>query len=231
MTSISTYDLEPRERIASLVGVTICFLVPAYLSSADLGLSLVDATNPMAMLINEGAIWAVTLALLAIVVFWERQPLTSIGLGRPGWEAICLGALCVAPLIVLSMAMGAVLRAFGASESDHSQTGMILSLPLWLQVFIGITAGFTEEILFRGYAIERATRLTGNRVLGAFLPIMIFGFVHLPFWGTAHAVIAGSTGFWLSLIYLWRRNLWVNITAHVLLDSVLFVALDINSSL
>ena len=230
MANVSVNDLTPNERIASLVGVSVVLLVPAYLSAHDLGLSLVKTTDPAAMVINEFAIWSVVLALLAIVVCWERNPITSIGIGRPSWEAICLGVLCTAPLLVLSMGTGALLRMLGAPAGDNAQAGMILGLPLWLQFFVAVTAGFTEEILFRGYAIERVTLLTGSRKLGGIIPILIFGAVHAPFWGLAHAVIAGSTGFWLTLIYLWRRNLWVNIVAHGLLDAVLFVAIDINAA-
>ena len=79
----------------------------------------------------------------------------------------------------------------------------------------------------RGYAIERTTELTGSRWLGAIIPIFVFGAVHAPFWGVGHAVVAGLTGAWLTLVYLWRRNLWTNIAAHALLDGLVFVSVDL----
>ena len=228
-TSVSVNDLRPGEIVASLTGIALAFLVPTYLAATRLGLFLVDATAPSAMLINELAIWLATLVILAIVLFWHRLPLTSIGLSRPSPADICLGAMCTAPLLILSLAVGGLLDVFGAPPSGPTQAALILSLPVWLQLFVAITAGFTEEILFRGYAIERATLVTGNRIAGALIPILIFGVVHTPFWGLPHAIIACSTGFWLSLLYLWRRNLWVTITAHALLDGVLFVAIDLKA--
>ena len=35
------------------------------------------------------------------------------------------------------------------------------------------------------------------------------------------------TGAWLTLVYLWRRNLWTNIAAHALLDGLVFVSVDL----
>jgi membrane protease YdiL (CAAX protease family) len=230
MTSISVNDLQPRERIASLVGITIAFIAPAYISAGDLGRSLGQPTPLGATLINEGAIWSVALVVLGIVIFWERYPLKSIGIGRPTLDSILLGVLCIAPLLLLSIVTTAVLRAFGTSAMDSGQTVTVLALPFWLQLFVAVTAGFTEEILFRGYAVERATLLSGSRWFGALVPSLLFGMMHAPFWGLPHAIIAGMTGFWLTLIYLWRRNLWVNIAAHALLDGFLFIAVDVNAA-
>jgi uncharacterized protein len=230
VTSISVNDLQPRERIAALVGVSIAFIAPAYISANDLGQFLGEPSPLAATLINECAVWSVVFVILGIVLFWERHPLKSIGLGLPTWDAILLGALCVAPLLLLSMTTGGILRAIGTSAQDNGQTVMILTLPLWLQLFVAVTAGFTEEILFRGFAVERVTLLSGSRWFGAVVPSLLFGTMHAPFWGLPHAVIAGATGFWLTLIYLWRRNLWVNIAAHVLLDGFLFIVVDINAA-
>jgi membrane protease YdiL (CAAX protease family) len=71
------------------------------------------------------------------------------------------------------------------------------------------------------------TELTRSRWLGAIVPIFIFGAVHAPFWGIAHAIVAGMSGLWLTLLYLWRRTLWANITAHALLDGLVFIAVDV----
>jgi uncharacterized protein len=230
MTSISVNDLQPRERIAALMGVVIAFIAPAYISAGNPGLSFGQLTAPAAIMINEFAFWLVVFAIFGIVLAGERYSLKSIGLNPPTWDAILLGALCVAPLLLLSLITGGVLRAFGASAQDSGQTVVVLTLPLWIQLLVAVTAGFTEEILFRGYAVERVTLLSGSRWFGAFVPCLLFGTMHAPFWGLAHAIVAGATGFWLTLIYLWRRNLWVNITAHVLLDGFLFIAVDVNAA-
>jgi membrane protease YdiL (CAAX protease family) len=216
----------PRRRLASLAGLFVALVLPAALSASAGELPL-NETAIGAVLLNEAVVWSLALLVLAIVLFWERRPLASIGLGRPTRGAILAGAGVTGALLVLAMIAGLALQAAGMSTTDESQVALVVGLPIWLQLFLALSAGFTEEVLFRGYAIERMTELTGRRWLGALIPVVVFGAVHAPFWGWAHALVAGLSGLWLTLVYLWRRNLWTNITAHALLDGLVFVAMDV----
>jgi membrane protease YdiL (CAAX protease family) len=38
-------------------------------------------------------------------------------------------------------------------------------------------------------------------------------------WGWGHLLIAGFGGLTLTLLYVWRRNLWANIIAHFIVDA------------
>ncbi|MDB5395369.1 MAG: abortive infection protein [Rhodospirillales bacterium] len=229
MTSIPSPGRPPR-RLASIAGLILALVVPAILSAGGPG-ELPAATDAtLSVIINEVVIWALTLALLGIVVFWERRSLLSIGLGRPSWSAIRAGARMTTALVVLAMAAGAIVQMIGLPIQDESQAALVMGMPIWLQLIVALSAGFTEETLFRGYAIERMTELTRSRWLGAIIPIVVFGAVHAPFWGVGHALVAGMSGLWLTVIYLWRRNLWTNITAHALLDGFVFVVMDIASA-
>jgi uncharacterized protein len=40
-------------------------------------------------------------------------------------------------------------------------------------------------------------------------------------WGWGHLLIAGFGGLTLTLLYVWRRNLWANIIAHFIADAAL----------
>jgi membrane protease YdiL (CAAX protease family) len=219
----------PHRRLASIVGLVLALVVPAFLSAGGPGQLPVGTDATFSIVINELVIWALTLALLAIVLFWEKRPLLSIGLGRPTWPALRTGAMMTGVLIILAMAAGGLVQLAGLPVGDDGQTALVMSMPIWLQLIVVLTAGFTEEILFRGYAIERMTELTRSRFLGAIIPILVFGGVHAPFWGIGHALVAGMSGLWLTLIYLWRRNLWTNIAAHALLDGFVFIVMDIAS--
>jgi membrane protease YdiL (CAAX protease family) len=230
VTSIPSAERPPR-RIASAVGLIFALIIPAALSAGGPGELPSDANVTSAILLNEALMWSLTLIVFAIILFGERRRLTSIGLGIPNWPAIRTGILMTVLLLVLAMAAGAVVQAIGGqSQSNGAQIGLVVGLPIWLQLFVALSAGATEEVLFRGYAIERMTELTGSRWLGAIVPIFVFGALHAPFWGVGHAIVAGMSGLWLTLIYLWRRNLWTNITAHALLDALVFVSVDILSA-
>ncbi len=227
MSAISAQGYRPRRWIASLTGLFIALVLPAILAAGGPGELPPDTGATPSILINEAAIWSLTLAVLGVVLFWERLPLISIGLGRPSWQALGQGAAITVGLILLATVAGALVQMSGLPVQDEGQSALVMGMPVWLQFFVVLSAGFTEEVLFRGYAIERVSELTGSRWLGAIVPIFVFGAVHGPFWGLGHAVVAGMTGFWLTLVYLWRRNLWTNIAAHALLDGFVFVFMDL----
>ena len=224
-------DRPPRRWAASLTGLFFALLVPALITTFPLiemptgGTS--SATGPI--LLNEAGTWALALLILAIVRFWEKRPLASIGLVKPTWRAIRFGGFVVIALILLAMGAAFAVQSTGMPMPEQPEQ-LVLGLPLWLQLLVAVSAGFTEEILFRGYAIERITELTRNRWLGAILPVVVFGGAHASFWGVGHAIVAGMTGLWLTILYLWRRNLWTNITAHALLDGLVFVVIDTASA-
>jgi membrane protease YdiL (CAAX protease family) len=221
----------PRHpRLAPFAGLVLALGIPSATAVLAPGAEppSVSALSQVPMiLVNEAFMWTLTLAVLAIVLFWERRPLSSIGLVRPTSAAIQVGCALTVGLLILALAAGAVFEALGFSMGNDEQVATIVAMPVWLQLFAAISAGFTEEILFRGYSIERLGELTGRRWVGAALTIVIFGAIHAPFWGVGHALVAGLSGLWLSLIYLWRRNLWTNITAHALLDILAFLSTDI----
>jgi membrane protease YdiL (CAAX protease family) len=223
---ISDGNSRPARRWAALLtGLTVALVLPALLTSLAPKTPTMAMSPALAIALNEAAVWSITLTVIAIVLFWERRPLSSIGLGRPSWTAAGIGIAVTAGLGLLALAAAYALQNAGM-DMQEGQENMVLGIPVWLQLLVAASAGFTEEILFRGYAIERLTELTGNRWIGAILPIIVFGAVHAPFWGIAHAIVAGLSGLWLTLLYLWRRNLWTNITAHALLDGLVFVAVD-----
>ncbi|HLG86450.1 MAG TPA: type II CAAX endopeptidase family protein [Alphaproteobacteria bacterium] len=215
----------PRRWAATITGLVIALVVPAIATSFSIIPISENDSSTKALLLNEAAFWTLALIVLAIVRFWERRPLGSIGLERPTRSAILFGAKIVLVLIALALAAGLAVQSTGLPMPEQPAE-LVISLPVWLQLFVALSAGFTEEVLFRGYAIERMTELTGSRWIGALLPVFLFGAAHASFWGVAHAIVAGFTGLWLSLLYLWRRNLWTNITAHALLDGLVFLVVD-----
>jgi membrane protease YdiL (CAAX protease family) len=91
----------------------------------------------------------------------------------------------------------------------------LAALPLWFRVFLALTGGAIEEILYRGYAIERLSAITGRRWLGATLALAAFTVAHVPAWGAGFAFTADlAAGTVLTLSYLWKRDLFANVLAH-----------------
>lgn len=219
----------PRRRLlATLAGLFIALVVPATLTTLGGGSGGPSTQISLTgVLLNEALMWGLTLIVLAITLFWERRPLASIGLGKLTTGNLQAGAAMAVLLLVTAALGGAILEALGGKGSTEQQETMVLGLPVWAQLFAAFSAGVTEEILFRGYPIERIGELTGRRWIGAAATVILFGALHAPFWGLVHAIAAGMIGLALTILYLRRRNLWINITAHALFDGLVFIATDV----
>jgi len=171
----------------------------------------------------ELIVWAWVAGILLYVARVERRPLSSIGFRVPGvkdWiTAIFAGILILALLALLTLVVFPALH-----WSESSQESSILSLPYWLNVLIVVRAAVSEEILFRGYPLERLEELTGSRAIAGVVTCAVFTLDHISFWGWHHVFIAGSAGAALTVLYLWRRNIWVNMIAHFMVDAAAFLA-------
>jgi uncharacterized protein len=158
--------------------------------------------------------WLLVAAVLAYVRLVERRPLASIGFTSPHARGI---ALAVAAGIAM-LAVLAAIYAVGPAETDKLAT--LTATPLWWRLISVVRAAVGEEVVFRGYAIERLSELTGRRWLAAFVSCAIFALAHVSTWGWSHLIVAGAGGAMLTALYLWRRNLWINIVAHAIVDAV-----------
>ncbi|HEV3324133.1 MAG TPA: type II CAAX endopeptidase family protein [Puia sp.] len=167
--------------------------------------------------------WLVVAAVLGYVCLGERRPLSSIGFRRIGiWDVV----IAVLAAVVIVAGLGVIYYVvFPALHWSEAQAvNQLIATPFWWRFISVIRAAVGEEILFRGYAIERLDELTGRRSVAAVISCLIFTLEHVGSWGWSHVLLAGFGGIMLTVLYLWRRKLWVNIIAHFIVDgaAVLF---------
>jgi membrane protease YdiL (CAAX protease family) len=86
-----------------------------------------------------------------------------------------------------------------------------LEIGLW--VLVSITAGITEEIVFRGYLQRQFTALTRSRWIGLLIQAALFGISH-GYQGLAACGRIALFGAFFGGIALWRRSLRPGIIAH-----------------
>ncbi len=177
-------------------------------------------------ILNWFALWGLALLALLILVVGERQPLSAIGFVRFTWRSVAFGLLLGVVVIMLFPLAGLILKQLDI-PNPQTALGQIASLPLWVRVGTLITAGFTEEILFRGYPIARLKAATGSTAIAALIPFAIFVALHLPSWGAAHLLFVSLAAAALTLAYLWRGDLWTNIIGHLIVDAVPLLVLPL----
>lgn len=92
-------------------------------------------------------------------------------------------------------------------------------------LLLGILAGVTEEVLFRGFL--QIWFEQGGMWTGLILANIIFGLAH--FVTPTYAVLAGLMGMYFSWMFSWQdpRNLLIPITAHAVYDFIAFWAVAV----
>ena len=168
------------------------------------------------------AFWSLCLSIIAIVLWWEQRPLSSIGIVPLTAKSIGVGLVVGLLITFIFPLMQALLEKLGLAGYDGG-LAKIIALPFWSRVGVLLTAGIVEEILYRSFAIERVTELTGSLWLGALIPLVLFTLAHLSFWAPSHLITVFVVGSLLTLLYAWQRDVVMCMVVHVVVDGVGFI--------
>ncbi len=198
----------------TIAGLSVALAGPPALA----GLSLAVATGRQGLGLHallQAVLCALAVLVLFVVVRWERLPLASVGLRRPGWMTFATAAgLIAATCFLLPLVTTPLIRALG-QEGAATGVARLSALPSWFLLFAGTTAGAVEELLYRGYAMERLHAITGRLWLGAGIAAIAFGAAHIPFWGVGFSLAADLPfGVLMVFCYACRRDLLANMLAH-----------------
>ncbi len=166
------------------------------------------------------------LGVAIVVRYWERQPLRSIGFRRLTMKESLLALLLGIFLFVLTTGLVILTeRVVGIQTNTIAVVAALSKYPIWLLALFAARPAFVEEILYRGYWIERLHCLTGRIWPGALLGLMIFTAIHLlNDMGIGYTVcVVLPIGVILTGLYVWKRNLTLNIIVHFLIDFLVLV--------
>ena len=208
---------------AVVVGLLIALFGNEIISRLDLSTRL--ATSPVGTYVVSDVIkWVIVAALFAIVILWERRPLASIGLEMPSGRQIG-GAMAAG---VGAVVLGVVLTGLAVVALDLQEPSALSDvgqLPFSIQVMVVLTAVITEEIMWRGYPIERLAELTGRPWIGAAISAVVFLAVHFPDWGVAGAVPQSVFTVALVGVYMWSRNVVASMVTHGVINVLMILVL------
>ncbi len=215
-------SVKKDRRLLAIIGILLTLGFPA--------LPVSEWENEFANvghLIGYEIIWSTVVALVLLyVLLVEGRPLKSIGMRAPRVRDILLG-IAAGVVIVAGLALiyYVLFPLLHVSESqENQQMNQLITTPLWWRFISVVRAAVAEEVLFRGYAIERLQELTGSVKIAATVSCAIFALEHVGQYGWTHLLIAGFAGAILTALYLWRRNLSGPMIAHFLVDGAAFLA-------
>jgi uncharacterized protein len=94
--------------------------------------------------------------------------------------------------------------------------GSHLELALWF--CLSATAGFCEEVIFRGYLQRQLAAFARSTLIGVLLSAVIFGAAH-GYEGAARMLLIGIYGLMFGLLAWWRKSLRPGMMAHAWHDA------------
>ncbi|MDO5979866.1 CPBP family intramembrane glutamic endopeptidase [Flavivirga spongiicola] len=189
-------------------------------------------------LIVFGQIGFIASIVLMLVIHWFRKSsMEELGLSNPkSWlKVIGLGVLLtiVIMTIVLLLINPLIFELFPPETKDLSRFNNIKGNEgLLILSIIGawITAGFAEELIWRGYVMKQIAILFGNKrsswIISLLISSITFGFLHF-YQGPIGIIQTGIVGLFFGIIFIvnGKKNLWINIIVHGLIDTISMIAL------
>jgi membrane protease YdiL (CAAX protease family) len=207
--------------VTALCGLIVALILP----QLPIGGWVAPGDSILALLIRELVWWLYAVGVLAWLRVGEGLPMISIGLHRPTWQGLLYALAAAGALLVVFVIHYAVIvplfhlnaTAAGAERS------LILARPYWYRVLLVLRAAVVEEILFRGYLIEKVRHLTGSSTLAIAVSVAAFTYAHLANWGLVHLIPVFGGGVIFAVLYVWKRDLSSNMIAHFLTDAAGFL--------
>jgi membrane protease YdiL (CAAX protease family) len=127
--------------------------------------------------------------------------------------------LAIGFMIVVVPLVGALAYLLGASNNT-ALANIPPKAAFELVVFLALaaSAGFAEELVFRGYLTQQFSAWTGSYATAVILQGIVFGLAH-GFYGKAMLAVM-LQGWLLGLLANWRKSLRPGMLAHGLQDSI-----------
>lgn len=216
-----TFANEPGYRFRALGDIAIVFGATA----AGYAIELAAADYLPWGEAARGVIAVIAGAAVTLGVTLSRGGgLGDLGFRRPRrWATVPLWVTGILAAYIAAQALAPVLIApfFELPEPDLSRYDAIrgnLPAAIAAALILPLTASIPEEIVYRGFLIERLMRLFGSARSSALpallVQALIFGSVHFQ-WGAGGMIVTSIMGLiWGGAFLLCNRNLWILIIAH-----------------
>lgn len=175
---------------------------------------------------NNAYLWGLCIAVLSLWWFNDR-PAHLLGLDWPwiwpkGWS------MAVMTVFGILYVWDTVSEINSEEQRDMSAETMKSELSFLPQtgyeyfhfIFLALTAGICEEIIFRGYFIRYFQCLLGDDTtftLAILLPAIIFGAVH-RYQGWRAMIKIGAMAVMFGYVFVHGGSLWILIVVHALVD-------------
>jgi membrane protease YdiL (CAAX protease family) len=162
-------------------------------------------------------LYATLVEKASFLVWWpdSEQTVSFYPASFVGLYLLGIGAGIVAKIPLL----------FGLRDNRHIILHMlaVMNKSLPLLIFSAITAGVTEELIFRGYLVPRLELLFKNKYMPVIVSSLMFGLIHSRYQSYTEVIFATLFGVVFAIHYQLYRNIKILILTHACIDLVSFL--------
>jgi membrane protease YdiL (CAAX protease family) len=156
--------------------------------------------------------------VFALARSWEGLPVRRLGFDRVAWSSMAIGlALALFFILVIGPFAYWAVTQLNMGTFDEGVSNLA-KLPTWYLVMTIVIVATAEELLYRAYAIESLSAITGSDRIAGALSLSAFAVAHVPMWGSGPALTTLVSGGVATLVYVWRRDIVALIIAHIATD-------------
>ena len=129
-------------------------------------------------------------------------------------------------LLYLSSIGAAFVSAIPVLLGEHENNAMMKKIVAVITghqamiFFLALTAGVTEELIFRGYLLTRMSQWFKNEVAAVIVSSLLFAALHYKYGSLRELIFTFLIGMVFSIYYIKYRNIKAIIVTHFLIDYI-----------
>jgi len=227
----------PKKPAASLIGVAGAYLLLALIVYCAgpflLTISGSSGINGWLFFQTRILIWAVLALLYLYAMRIEKQPLLLWPEHRYK-PLFYVGSIFVC-LIIIAIGSGILTFIVARFHQEETSPKLLEYVRLMknntpLLIFTALTAGVTEELIFRGYMQPRLEKAFNSPVPAIIITSFLFAALHTSYGTLIQFLVPLFIGVLFSVFYSKYRNIKILILCHFLVDTLSLLALTLHQS-
>lgn len=188
-------------------------------------LAMLDSMEPIVLifvLLSSIAVQWMIFGVNYLAIYLEGTGMAGIGLRRITSIDFAWGIAGLLAILVILAGLEVFMARIGLpvnGEVGNLIPKGVFGKVVWIMV--SITAGFCEEVAFRGYLMTRL-RLIGkfnSWLIPVAVSALLFGAMH-SYQGLSNVIIIAVLGLTFSILYIRSGSLWPGVIAHFLFNAI-----------
>ena len=205
----------------TIIGIILMFVGFLLIFTKFFGFGNFEIDKTLSLIISRTEFWILTLLMFLFAKYYEKKDFLLITEEKKKWWFYPLATFSVIALVTIVMNIIVLIEnnlGFHTNNKIETELAKIFCSNKILLVFTCITAGVTEELLFRGFLLSRIKMLTKSNWIAVFLSALMFGLAHFGYDNFNRMFFPFIIGLIFGSFYVKYRSISVLIACHIIMD-------------